>query len=520
MVRKRYPIGIQTFSEIVNNDYVYVDKTAYVYKMAHEDGKFFFLSRPRRFGKSLLASTLESYFEGRKEFFKGLAIDKLEKDWISYPVLHFDLSGAKHVDKERLLTYLDFMLAKIEEKWNIVNPPSGENNRLSNLIDVAHKATGKPVVVLIDEYDAPLLDVVHNEERLGELRQIMRNFYSPLKLNDPNLRFVFLTGITKFSQLSIFSELNNIVNISMRLDYAGICGITKEELLTQMSEDVDSLAQATGESRQKTIDNLTHYYDGYHFAWPSPDIFNPFSLLNAFSAKDIDAFWFSSGTPTYLIEMMHKFHGMPSQIGRMKARSSDFDAPTETLSSLTPLFYQSGYLTIKGYNNFSRIYTLDIPNREVELGLMQSFIPYYITPDTAKANVTLGDMAEALYKGDIDRLLHLLQNFLATIPYTDNTQYEGHYQQVLCIIFRLLGTWADVEVHTPRGRVDIVMKAFGCLYIIELKLDASAEAAMHQIDLRDYAEAFSHSGLPVTKVAINFDSTTRNLKDWRIKKQV
>ena len=516
MVRRRYPIGIQTFSEIINNGYVYVDKTAYVYKMAHEDGKFFFLSRPRRFGKSLLTSTLESYFAGQKNLFKGLAIDKLERDWTAYPVLHFDLSGAKHTDKEMLLRYLDYMLAKVEKIWNISNPPAGENNRLSNVIDVAYRQTGKPVVVLIDEYDAPLLDVVHSDEKLSELRQVMRNFYSPLKLNEPYLRFAFLTGVTKFSQLSIFSELNNIVNISMRPDYAGICGITKEEVLTQMFNDIDMLAQATGESRQKTIDDLTQYYDGYHFAWPSPDIFNPYSLLNAFSAKDIDAYWFSSGTPTYLIEMMHKFHVMPTQIGRLKARNSDFDAPTETMTSLTPLFYQSGYLTIKGYNKFSRIYTLDVPNREVELGLMQSFIPYYVTPDTATANVTLGDMAEALCEGDMDRMLHLLQDFLATIPYTDNTQYEGHYQQVLCIIFRLLGTWADVEVHTPHGRVDVVMQAFGRLYIIELKLDASAETAMRQIDLRDYAEAFSHSGLPVTKVAVNFDSTTRNLKDWKI----
>ena len=516
MSRKRYPIGIQTFSEIVNDGYVYIDKTAYVYKMAHEDGKFFFLCRPRRFGKSLLTSTLESYFEGRKELFSGLAIERLEKNWTAYPVLHFDLSGAKHLDKDEFERYLDYILSIEEKRFGITNPPTDANNRLSNLIDVAHKGTGEKVVVLIDEYDAPLLDVVHDGQRLNKLRQVMRNFYSPLKLNEPYLRFVFLTGITKFSQLSIFSELNNIVNISMRPDYAGICGITKEEVLTQMSVDIDMLALATGESREKTIDDITHYYDGYHFAWPSPDIFNPFSLLYAFSAKDIDAFWFSSGTPTYLIEMMRKFHVPPTEIGRMRARNSDFDAPTETLTSLTPLFYQSGYLTIKGYDKFSRMYTLDIPNREVELGLMQSFIPYYITPDTAKANATLGNMAKALYDGDMDKMLQQLRDFLATIPYTDNIQYEGHYQQVLCIIFRLLGTWADVEVHTPRGRVDIVMKAFGHLYVMELKLDSSAESAMRQIDLRDYAETFSHSGLPVTKVAISFDSATRTLKDWQI----
>ena len=512
----RYPIGIQTFSEIVNNGYLYIDKSEYIYNLAHENGKYFFLSRPRRFGKSLLTSTLHSYFAGQKELFKGLAIEGLEKEWTQYPVLHFDLSGAKHVEKEQLERYLDYILGIQEQLFDITAHPVDANNRLSNLIVTAKKKTGKPVVVLIDEYDAPLLDVMHEDERLKELRQIMRNFYSPLKLNEPNLRFVFLTGITKFSQLSIFSELNNMVNISMRPKYAAICGITKEELLTQMSADIDGLASATGESREKTIEELTRYYDGYHFTWPCPDIFNPFSLLNAFSSESIEPFWFSTGTPTYLIEMMRKFHVMPAQIGRMKARDSDFDAPTQNMTSITPLFYQSGYLTIKGYNSFSKIYTLNMPNREVELGLMQSFIPYYVTPNTASANVAVGEMAEALYDGDMDKTLHLLQDFLATIPYTDNTQYEGHYQQMLCVIFRLLGGWADVEVHTPKGRVDIVMVAFGKLYVIELKLDSSAETAMRQIDLRDYAAAFSQCGLPVTKVAVNFDSEKRNIKDWVI----
>ena len=516
MAKHRYPIGIQTFSEIVNNGYLYIDKTEYIYNLTHENGKYFFLSRPRRFGKSLLTSTFHSYFSGQKELFKGLAIEKLEKEWTEYPVLHFDLSGAKHKNADQLENYLDYILSKHEQTLGIVEHPEGDNNRLSNLIETAYKKNGKQVVVLIDEYDAPLLDVVHEEDNLKSLRQIMRNFYSPLKLNEPNLRFVFLTGITKFSQLSIFSELNNIVNISMLPKYAAICGITKEEVLTQMSDDIDHLASAIGESRDETVNELTRYYDGYHFAWPCPDIFNPFSLLNAFSSERIEAFWFSSGTPTYLIEMMRKFHVMPTQIGKMKARDSDFDAPTENMTSITPLFYQSGYLTIKGYNKFTKIYTLNVPNREVELGLMQSFIPYYVTPNTASANVAVGDMAEALYDGDMDKALNLLQDFLATIPYTDNTQYEGHYQQVLCIIFRLLGGWADVEVHTPKGRVDIVLEAFGKLYVMEIKLDSSAETAMQQIDLRDYASAFSQSGLPVTKVAVNFDSEARNIKDWKI----
>lgn len=516
MNKRRYPIGIQTFSEIVNEGYVYVDKTEYVYNLAHENGKYFFLSRPRRFGKSLLTSTLLSYFAGEKELFKGLAIEKLEKDWTKYPVLHFDLSGAKHTTKEQLEDYLDFILSSQEKLYGITDHPRGANNRLSNLIINVKQQTGKNVVVLIDEYDAPLLDVVHEEENLKDLRQTMRNFYSPLKLNEPNLRFVFLTGITKFSQLSIFSELNNIFNISMDSPYAAICGITKEEMLSQMSEDIDNLASAIGENRDKTIEELTRYYDGYHFTWPSPDIFNPFSLLNAFAKKNIEPFWFSTGTPTYLLEMMKKFNVLPTEYGHLEAEASDFDAPTEQVTNLTPLLYQSGYLTIKGYDRITRLYTLDIPNREVEIGMMKSFIPYYIMSDTRVVNVTVAKMAKSLYDGDMDNLLHLLQDFLATIPYTDNTQYEGHYQQLLCVIFRLLGAWADVEVHTPRGRVDIVMKAFGHLYIMELKLDAAAETAMRQIELRDYTSAFSQCNLPVTKVAINFDSKTRNIKDWKI----
>lgn len=516
MARRRYPIGIQTFSEIINSGYVYIDKTAYVYQLTHDDGKYFFLSRPRRFGKSLLTSTLHSYFAGEKELFKGLAIERIEKDWTKYPVLHFDMSGAKHIGKTDLEYYLDYILSAQEKLFGINNPPKGANNRLSNLITTAYERSGHKVVVLIDEYDAPLLDVVHEDDNLKVLRNVMRNFYSPLKLNEPNLRFVFLTGITKFSQLSIFSELNNITNISMDPAYAGICGVTKEEVKGQMAEDVDVLSKALGKSTEETIEALTHYYDGYHFAWPSPDIFNPFSLLNAFSKKRTEAFWFTTGTPTYLLEMMRKFDFLPSQFGRMEAQASDFDAPTETMTAITPLLYQSGYLTIKGYDQDFGIYTLDIPNREVELGLMKSFIPNYIMPDTQRVNNTAVSMARSLYKDDIDGLLKSLQSFLATVPYTDNTNYEGHYQQVLLIIFKLLGAWGDVEVHTPRGRVDIVMAFRQRLYVIEVKLDKSAQAAMAQINLKDYAARFSQCGLPVTKVAVSFDSEARTIKDWVI----
>lgn len=378
MALKLYPIGIQTFERIRKEDKLYIDKTEYIYRMAHTSGTYFFLGRPRRFGKSLLVTTMQSYFEGKKELFKGLAIENLEKEWTEYPVLHFDMSGGKHMDKEQLEEYLDYRLQEEEKKWGVTKPVKGANNRLIDLINTAYEKSGKQVVVLIDEYDAPMLDVVHEKEQLDMLRNMMRNFYSPLKYSEAKLRFVFLTGITKFSQVSIFSELNNIINISMSDEYAGICGITKEELLTQMSEDIDELAKSQELTREETIAELKENYDGYHFSAKSPDVYNPFSLLNCFSTREFGAYWFSSGTPTYLIKMMRKFKVMPTNISKMYAKSSAFDAPTENMTAITPLLYQSGYLTIKGYDKFSKLYTLDLPNKEIKVGLFESLLPNYL----------------------------------------------------------------------------------------------------------------------------------------------
>lgn len=514
--RQLYPIGIQTFSEIRGKGYLYIDKTEYVYRMTHSDSKYVFLSRPRRFGKSLLASTLHAYFEGRKDLFEGLAIEKLEAEWTRYPVLHFDMSIAKHVDKERLNGMLNYMLSGYEREYDCRIADPDANVRLTNLIKCVFAQTGRQVVVLIDEYDAPLLDVIHEEKNLPILRDVMRNFYSPLKACDPYLRFVFLTGITKFSQLSIFSELNNIKNISMDVSYAAICGISEEEMLTQMDSDLDLLAARMGVSREETIAKLKDNYDGYHFTWPSPDIYNPFSLLNAFADGKMDSYWFGSGTPTYLIEMLNKFGVVPSKIGGVEAVSAEFDAPTERMASITPLLYQSGYITIKDCDSEFGIYTLDIPNKEVRTGLMRNLIPSYITNDTLTTTTTVVNLARALTRDDMDGALRLLQEFLSTIPYCDNADSEGHYQQVFYIIFSLLGYYIDVEVHTPRGRVDIVLRTRTTLYVIELKLDKTADAAMDQINLKNYAERFSLCGLPVVKVGINFDSERRTLGDWKI----
>ena len=380
--QKFYPVGIQTFSEIIGKNYLYIDKTGYVYRMTHSASKYMFLSRPRRFGKSLLASTLHSYFEGRKELFKGLVIEKLETEWMSYPVFHFDMSLAKHVDRERLESMLNIQLYRYEEIYGRLDGEVMLNDRLTGLIQRAYQQTGKQVVVLIDEYDAPLLDVMHEDKNLPILRNVMRNFYSPLKACDPYLRYVFLTGITKFSQLSIFSELNNIKNISMDEPYAAICGITEEEIKEQMSYDLDLLAEKMQITRDEVLAKLKENYDGYHFTWPSPDIYNPFSLFNAFNDGKFNSYWFGSGTPTYLIEMLNKFGVLPSEIGGIEAVAAEFDAPTERMTSITPLLYQNGYITIKGYDSVFDIYTLDIPNKEVRIGLMRNLIPSYITNDT------------------------------------------------------------------------------------------------------------------------------------------
>lgn len=517
-LQRLYPIGIQTFSKIREGNYLYIDKTEYVYRMTHSASSYMFLSRPRRFGKSLLTSTLHSYFSGRKELFEGLAIEKLEKEWIQYPVLHFDMSTAKHVDKDSLERLLNFILARYESDWDIHETSKGDFNlRLINLITTAHKQTGKKVVVLIDEYDAPLLDVVHEQENLGILRNIMRNFYSPLKACDPYLRYVFLTGITKFSQLSIFSELNNITNISMNKSYAAICGISEEEICTQMKEDVAVLAEKNEMSSEEAFNELKEHYDGYHFTWPSPDIYNPFSLLNALADGTFNSYWFGSGTPTYLIKMLNKFKVAPSEIGPMMADASAFDAPTEKMTTILPLLYQSGYITIKDYDVELNLYTLDIPNKEVRIGLMKSLLPNYVE-NTVEATTMVAFLSRDIRNGDIDAALRRLQTYLSTVPYCDNTNYEGHYQQMFFIIFSLLGFYVDVEVRTPRGRVDIVLYTKTTLYLMELKLDKNAVAAMEQINLKNYPERFALCGLPIVKVAINFDSENRTLENWEIEK--
>ena len=512
---KRLPVGIQTFEKIIDNDMLYIDKTEYIWNMIHLSN-YIFLSRPRRFGKSLLVSTLQAYFEGRKDLFKGLFIETVEKEWTKYPVLRFSMASGKHMEKEQLERYLIYILEENERRFGITSDSKDPNVRLKNLITTAYEKTGKPVVVLIDEYDAPLLDVVHEETSLPMLRNVMRNFYSPLKDCDPYLKFVFLTGITKFSQLSIFSELNNLKNISMDPNFGAVCGITKEEMLTKMQDYIEQLALANEWTIDEAVAQLTQQYDGYHFTWPSSDIFNPFSLLNAMQDKRLDCYWFASGTPTYLVEMMRRFDVLPTDISHTEVPASAFDAPTENMSSITPLLYQSGYITIKDYDKTSRLYTLDIPNGEIRIGLMESLLPNYVERRWEAGMTNIGKMYRALYNNDLDEMLRLLQAYLLTVPYCDNANPEGHYQQMLYVIFSLFGRYVEVEVHTPRGRVDVVMISSNTLYLFELKLNKDAATAIEQINLKDYASKFALCNLPIVKVGINFDSEQRTITDWEI----
>lgn len=403
---RQYPIGIQDFKEIRENGWLYVDKTEYMYRMTHTAGKYYFLSRPRRFGKSLLVSTLRYYFEGCKELFEGLAVSELEKEWEAYPVLRFDLSKAKNLNLEQLVNSIGVQISRLEDVYGVNSKETTLGDRLGGLIMRANAKTGKKVVLLVDEYDAPLLDVIHDKEQVSAVRKIFANFYSNLKDSGEYLRFVFITGISKFSQLGLFSGLNNIKNISMLKDYAAICGITKKELTEQMSEDIDILAEEKGLTRDETIELLTKHYDGYHFTWPSEDIFNPYSLLNAFSDRTIKDYWYESGTSQYLIEMIHKYNIPPTNIGIKRAVVSDFDVPLESASNYVPLFYQSGYLTITGFDEESQTYTLEIPNEEVEKGLINNLLVSYMSGDMSlKKTDALIDIRTALKTDDIEAAL-------------------------------------------------------------------------------------------------------------------
>jgi len=513
----KYPVGIQTFSKIRENGYLYIDKTQYIVDFREKQMSYVFLSRPRRFGKSLFASTLQAYFEGRKELFDGLAIADYEKEWVKHPVLHFDLSGAKHFDADALNNYLNLQLLPYEKLYGKGEGEIRPNERLDGIVKRACEQTGKKVVVIIDEYDAPLLDVVHEKDNLRQLRLIMQNFYSPLKKLDPYLEFTFITGITKFSQLSIFGELNNLDNISMFDQYSAICGISKTELTTQMKPDVEALGEALGMTYEECLAELTRFYDGYHFSKKSEDVFNPFNLVKALNARKIAPYWFGSGTPSYLIKALQKYHVNVMDIEKRSCDVDDFDVSPEMMTSALPLLYQSGYLTIKKYNPILHRYTLEYPNREVKIGMLKSLAPNYLSPITLDNNSLVGDFLEKLYEADVDGAMVRLKAYLASISNRLSNKSERDFQTVFYLIFNLMGAHMRVEEDSAIGRADAVVYMPDAVFVFELKYDGSAEDAIRQIDEKGYLIPYSADGKRLYKIGVNYDSNQRTIGDWIIK---
>ena len=512
---RRYPIGIQNFEDLRNNDCVYVDKTELIYRLTHTN-KVYFLSRPRRFGKSLLVSTLEAYFLGKKELFQGLAMETLEKDWTVYPVLHFDFSVSKYITADMLSAVINRQLLLWEKIYQREEGETTFSLRFEGIIRRAYKQTGKQVVVLIDEYDSPMLDSNHNDEVQKEIRNIMRDFFSPLKAQGQYLRFLLLTGISKFSQMSIFSELNNLQNISMRDDYSAICGITEQELRTQLQIDIEQMAQANKETYEEACVHLKQQYDGYHFSKNCVDIYNPFSLFNAFAQKSYENFWFSTGTPTFLIDILQESDFDIRELDNTTATAEQFDAPSNRITDPLPVLYQSGYLTIKGYDPDFQLYTLAYPNKEVRKGFIESLMPAYVHLPARENTFYVVSFIKDLRIGHLEECLERLKSFFASIPNKLNNKEEKHYQTIFYLFFRLMGQYLDVEVDTAIGRADAVVKLQDTIYVFEFKVDGTPEEALTQINSKKYAIPYQADHRKIVKVGVNFDSATRTIGEWKI----
>ena len=513
---RKYPVGIQTFSEIRERNYLYIDKTQYLVDFIDKGYKYVFLSRPRRFGKSLFASMIHAYYEGRKDLFEGLAMGEYEKDWVKHPVLHLDMSAAKHMDKDMLERYLADMLTDQEAVFGYKSEKLDPNIRLKDLVVTANRLTGRKVVLIIDEYDAPLLDVVHEEQNLAALRRATQNFYSPIKSLDPYLEFVFLTGITKFAQLSIFSELNNLFNISMYDKYSAICGISSEELHTQMLPDVERLAEHLHLSVDETFERLKRKYDGYHFSKNSEDVYNPFSLIKALASGDISDYWFDSGTPTYIIKLLQKYNVGLRDLTGQDAGVSDFDVSPENMTTVLPLLYQSGYLTIKHYDPMIDLYTLGYPNEEVRTGMVRSLAANYLTPAEGTNSSFVIKFVKAVIADDMEQALTLMRAYLAGVSYRLSNKTERDVQTIFYLVFSLIGSFIKVEEESAHGRADVVITLPSVVYVMELKFDGSADAALRQIDEKGYLIPYTADGKRLVKVGVNYSSEERTITEWRI----
>ena len=515
MSGKLYPVGIQNFESLRNDGYFYVDKTELMYRLV-KTGRYYFLSRPRRFGKSLLISTLEAYFQGKKELFGGLAVHGLEKEWKRYPVIHLDLNAKKFDTEEDLIRLIDRQLLVYEALYGSVPTDKTVDDRFVSLIRNAATKTGERVVILVDEYDKPMLQAIGNDSLQTEYRNTLKAFYGVLKSMDGYIRFALLTGVTKFGKVSVFSDLNNLEDISRNPDYSDICGISEKELLDNFSEDIAELARANGQTYEQACAQLKEDYDGYHFCPDSAGIYNPFSLLNTFKSRRYGSYWFETGTPTYLVELLKKSDYDLEKMSRVETDDDILDS-IFTDDNPIPVIYQSGYLTIKGYDREFGMYTLGFPNREVEDGFMNFLLPYYSGVDKTQSPFEIKQFVRDVRSGAIDSFMERLQSFLAGCPYELARDIELHYQNVLFIVFRLAGLYTQVEYRTSRGRIDLVLQTADYIYVMEFKLDGSAEEAITQIEEKQYSLPFRNDRRKVFEIGVNFSSQARNIDRWIVK---
>ena len=513
----KYPIGIQSFDQIIEGNWVYVDKTDLVYRLVTTT-KTCFLSRPRRFGKSLLVSTLDAYFKGRKELFDGLMIAKLEKDWHQYPVFKIDFNGVNFTEKGNLEATIEYYLANWEKIYGETPREVPMGKRFEQILSLAYQQTGRRAVVLVDEYDKPILDALDTPLEDAN-REILKAFYSTFKGADEYLRFVLLTGVTKFSQVSVFSGFNQPKDISMDNHYEALCGVTQVELEHYFAEPIANLAEKFNYTVEEMKDVLKMQYDGYHFGSGLLGVYNPFSLLNAFDMNDIRDYWFASGTPTYLIKLLrHNHEQMDELTGRYYDPSMFVDYKADVEKPL-PMIYQSGYLTIKGYDTEVRLYKLGYPNDEVKYGFLNFITPFYTSLDESKAPFYIGQFVKELRAGDVEAFLTRLRAFFADFPYELNDKTERHYQVVFYLVFKLLGQFINAEVQSALGRADAVVKTANAVYVFEFKLNGTAEEALAQINNRGYLIPYTTNGCRIVKIGAEFSKEERNLSRWLVEEE-
>ena len=513
MSNKIYPIGIQNFESLRQDGYFYIDKTALMYKMV-KTGRYYFLSRPRRFGKSLLVSTLEAYFQGKKELFEGLAVEKLEKDWIKYPILHLDLNIEKYDTPESLDKILNDNLEYWESQYGTRPSETSFSLRFAGIIQRACEKTGQRVVILVDEYDKPMLQAIGDENLQKQFRDTLKPFYGALKTKDGYIKFALLTGVTKFGKVSVFSDLNNLDDISMWNEYVELCGVSEREIHENLENELHEFASARGMTYEKLCDELRACYDGYHFTHDSIGMYNPFSLLNAFKRKEFGSYWFETGTPTYLVRLLQKHHYDLERMAHEETDSQVLNSIDSESNNPIPVIYQSGYLTIKGYDEEFGIYRLGFPNREVEEGFIRFLLPYYANVDKIESPFEIQKFVREIRSGDYDSFFRRLQSFLADTTYEVVRERELHYENVLFIVFKLVGFYTKVEYHTSHGRIDLVLQTDKFIYIMEFKLDGTAEEALQQINEKRYALPFESDGRRLFKIGVNFSAETRNIEKW------